>query len=195
MPWDLELSRWIRSLHIPGDLHKFLQLTESIAHFLTCCWLFACLAWVDIGKRRILGIGWCFVLFGGGIANLFKGVIPRVRPHALEKMPLALQPQNNLDIWGTPFSGSWFDESNRSFPSGHSATAISVAIALSIIYPRGKWFIFPLAICACFQRVECGAHYVSDVFLGISIALICSQFFWPRMFAQPSLLAHEKSTA
>ncbi|XZE45464.1 phosphatase PAP2 family protein [Pirellulaceae bacterium SH467] len=181
LPWDLELSYWFRSLKIPGDLNKFIQMSEAFAHFLTIAFVFGCLLWTDVRNRSRLLIGLAFVLLCGAIANAAKGIVPRVRPNAIDLLPIELAPDHSLDVWGTPLSGSWFDEHFRSFPSGHSATAMAVAIALTTVYPRGKWFFVSLAVVASVQRVESASHYFSDVLSGVAITLFTGLFFWPRV--------------
>lgn len=185
LPWDLELSYWFRSLNIPGDLNKFIQMSEAFAHFLTIAFVFGCLLWTDVRNRLKLTIGIVFIVVCGVVANAAKGIVPRVRPNAVDLLPIELLPNHSLEVWGKPFSGSWFDEHFRSFPSGHSATAMAVAIALTAVYPRGKWFFISLAIMASVQRIESASHYFSDVLFGVAITLLIGLFFWPRV--QPKI--------
>jgi membrane-associated phospholipid phosphatase len=81
-----------------------------------------------------------------------------------------------------PWSGSWFEEAVRSFPSGHSATAVALAIALSWIYPRGRWVFAVLAFMACLQRLVSGAHFLSDIMAGSDIAVLVSLVFYRYTF-------------
>lgn len=66
--------------------------------------------------------------------------------------------------------------SGSSFPSAHTATAFSLATALSIKYP--KWYVIaPSAVWACsvgFARMNEGVHYPSDVFAGALIGTGCA---------------------
>ncbi|WP_321334176.1 phosphatase PAP2 family protein [uncultured Bacteroides sp.] len=63
-----------------------------------------------------------------------------------------------------------------SFPSAHTASAFSLATALSIKYP--KWYVIaPSALWACsvgFSRMNEGVHYPSDVFAGAVIGTGCA---------------------
>ena len=67
-------------------------------------------------------------------------------------------------------------EDSPSFPSGHTAAAFSLAISLSITYP--KWYVIaPSAIWACgvgFARINQGVHYPSDVLTGAAIGVGCA---------------------
>jgi len=65
--------------------------------------------------------------------------------------------------------------SSASFPSGHTATAFSLATSLSIRY--SKWYVIaPSYIWACsvgFARMNEGVHYPSDIFAGAVIGSGC----------------------
>ncbi|WP_321519388.1 phosphatase PAP2 family protein [uncultured Bacteroides sp.] len=66
--------------------------------------------------------------------------------------------------------------SSASFPSGHTATAFSLATSLSLRY--SKWYVIaPSYIWACsvgFARMNEGVHYPSDIFAGAVIGSGCA---------------------
>jgi membrane-associated phospholipid phosphatase len=108
-----------------------------------------------------------FVILSAVVANAAKYIIPRHRPHTLDD----LWPSSTWETFGSPFTKSWFDESVRSFPSGHTATAVAMAIGLSYVYPRGRAVFFFMAILASLQRLFSGAHFASDILTGLTITL------------------------
>jgi undecaprenyl-diphosphatase len=59
-----------------------------------------------------------------------------------------------------------------SFPSGHSAAAMSVAFGYSIAFPSLAVVLLPLAFLVGMSRVCLGVHYPSDVFVGQLIAAL-----------------------
>lgn len=71
-----------------------------------------------------------------------------------------------------------------SFPSGHTATAFALALALCLRYPR--WYVIgPAALWACsvgLSRMNEGVHYPTDVLagavLGVGLTLACC--YWLR---------------
>ena len=71
--------------------------------------------------------------------------------------------------WLPPLTGN---EDMQSFPSGHTATAVGLAIALTMLYPRGWWLFGILAILAATQRIDSQAHYLSDVLAGAAISFL-----------------------
>ncbi|HVX87094.1 MAG TPA: phosphatase PAP2 family protein [Phycisphaerae bacterium] len=53
-----------------------------------------------------------------------------------------------------------------SWPSGHSTLAFSLAAALTVLSPRGKWLFIVLAALCAVTRVVMQAHFWSDVAFG-----------------------------
>ena len=186
VPWDLEISQAVRKTKIPGDLRRFIYLMEIFAHTLGCILILGTLLWIDEKNRKKIWNASMFVLFCGILANLAKYVIPRNRPSTFDLEPWNLlnpdrDPQakaiSSWEIWGQPFTESWFDETVRSFPSGHAATAVAMAIGLTYVYPKGKPLFLLMASLAALQRLVAGAHYLSDILVSFALTILVA-FAW-----------------
>ena len=80
----------------------------------------------------------------------------------------------------------------QSFPSGHTATAVGLAVALACAYPRGRWFFAGMALLAACQRVGDGHHFLSDTLAGASVAFLWCGVITPWLTsssAPPMMLA------
>jgi len=168
---DLQASIWARQKNFSGDLEKTIQLSEAFAHGSGVITIFLVLLCVDINNRKRLWNVAAYVLVVGVLANIAKYFLPRLRPNSGVEI---------IDIYSTwlpAFTGIGRRSLELSFPSGHSATTVALAIALTMIYPRGKWLFATLALMAIWQRVYSGAHYPSDCLAGAGIALIIA-YLW-----------------
>ncbi len=172
-PVDVALTAWIRQDRIRGDLERLVMLGEVFGNGLSVLCVIMTAAAIDqrgwrITPRLLLGA------FGAGLlADICKTFVARWRPNA------DFRPVGFRDSFVGWFPWIWQDELptawNRglqSFPSGHSATAVGLALALSIFYPRATWWFIILAILAAFQRIESRAHYLSDTLAGAALACL-----------------------
>ncbi len=96
--------------------------------------------------------------------NLIKMCIARVRPRNFNFDGTVFDTFQGL-FWG-PGGGT----ANQSFPSAHTTVAIAFGLALAAVFPRGRWLFMTLAILVALQRIECGAHYLSDTLFAASLA-------------------------
>lgn len=92
-----------------------------------------------------------------GLATVtLKSVISRARPY--EEMAGCVD--HRIDL------GSCV-----SMPSGHTATAFSMARVLAHQYPEQRWLWYGLALLVGWSRVETGNHWPSDVVAGALLGL------------------------
>jgi len=63
-----------------------------------------------------------------------------------------------------------------SFPSGHTMTAVSIALVISYFYPSLEGVLVFLALNIAISRIVLGMHFLSDVLAGIvlGVALGCT---------------------
>ncbi|HVT27112.1 MAG TPA: phosphatase PAP2 family protein [Lacipirellulaceae bacterium] len=121
-------------------------------------------------------------LGGGLLADIAKMCVARSRPHSTDLAVATFSSTFHgiLPLLSAP-SGL------QSFPSGHSATAIGLAVALCLIYPRGRWFFGILAVTVASIRVILHAHFPTDVAAGLMLggtwAFICYRGFAAPVFA------------
>ncbi|MCE9547881.1 MAG: phosphatase PAP2 family protein [Planctomycetia bacterium] len=115
-------------------------------------------------KRRWAWPRLVMMSLGAGLsANIVKLFLARTRPKYCAM---------GTDVWHTFGKFLAFGKGGshqQSFPSSHTATAVGLAVALSTLYPRGRWLFFALAaLCGC-QRIAFQAHFTSDVCWGAAL--------------------------
>lgn len=188
-----------------GDLRKFLDVTEVYAHGMGVMMILVTVWVLDPSSSRKLPRAAACAFGSGVIAQLAKQLLPRIRP-------------NEFDYSGDVFSsfpGFWSADLDavagpvgraiQSFPSGHAATAVGLAFALSWLYPRGKYLFAAIAVLAAVQRVEASAHFVSDTLVGAAIGCVIAgccldERLAGRWFSRferapgPSAAAHDAAT-
>lgn len=100
------------------------------------------------------------VLFSGGGVAVAKMATGRARPSA------GLGPHD----WSGPRTGP---DGRLSFPSGHSATAFSVATVLARSYPDGAvpYVAYGAAVLTGYARLESDDHWASDVWAGAAAGI------------------------
>ncbi len=110
------------------------------------------------------------VAVSGLVADLLKFIFGRARP-------LLLFDQGLFGCAGFRYEHAW-----TSFPSGHSATGLSVAITLSLLQPRFRplFLVFGLAVAA--SRVILTQHYLSDVLAGSMLGAATTIILYQRYF-------------
>jgi undecaprenyl-diphosphatase len=108
----------------------------------------------------------------GLFVTIVKGFIGRMRPSELG--PFAYSPWS----WQHKFA---------SLPSGHSAAAFALAIALGLLWPKARVPVWIFAAVIGLSRIVIHAHFVSDVvaaaFVGGFGAILVRNWFAARRLA------------
>lgn len=114
------------------------------------------------------------VVISGLVVDVIKIIAGRMRPELL------------IDHQQYGFTGLQFefDSLFYSFPSGHSATAFSFFIALSLLVPKYKLIFILMAVLVALSRIILVHHYLSDVLVGSAIGTITAYWMYYRYYLQ-----------
>ena len=139
--------------------------SEAFAHALGVGLVALAVYLLDPARRaaipRLLTMSW-----GAGLtADLLKLSIRRLRPREFDYVG------GVFDTFG-PLWNVGHGHGGQGFPSAHAASAVGLAVALCWLYPRGRFLFVGLAALACLQRIETGAHFLSDVLAGAAIGYL-----------------------
>lgn len=96
-------------------------------------------------------------ILSGITAQIIKHLVGRPRPRLAEK--------------GVFHFGTTFESGLDSFPSGHTSTAMAVALVLSLYYPKASPLFFALAAFIAAGRLFAGSHFPSDILGGIIVGV------------------------
>ena len=161
---DLPVARWFEAGQAKVA-DKLLQLSEVFGHGLGAVAILLTVAVLDPARRWALPRLVLASLGAGLVANGGKLLVARLRPHHAE---LARGAGETFLGW-LPLGGGRSYE--QGCPSAHTATAVGLAIGLAWLYPRGRWWFATLAGLVALQRVEAGAHFLSDAVWGSALGV------------------------
>lgn len=126
----------------------------------------------DVAAQRVLFVFTAIVLSGLSV-DVLKAVAARWRPIAYFAEP-------------SRFGFALFEIGHEinSFPSGHAATALAVACALTRLFPRRRVLWIAAGALVAASRVIVGKHFPGDVlagaWFGVVITLALSRTVWFR---------------
>jgi undecaprenyl-diphosphatase len=159
--FDLAAFRWLRAHHSPL-LDSIMAGLSDIARGGAIWIALACLVALLQPRRWravvqvVLAIVVAFLLTD----YLAKPYFNRSRPFEMDA---------SSRVYG-------YKPTTRSFPSGHSASAIAGVCALARLAPEARSIFWIFAALVAFSRVYLGVHYPADVIAGALLGLAVGKF-------------------
>lgn len=172
LPLDRPVASWMREHGVVEWLAARRTLVDIVKapgnYVMTLALALALWAWHE---RKVHAAG--LVALSGltaAVSALLKWGVGRTRPFKLgegfdQPAAFVFQPFR----WGLP---GLFDQTDLSFPSGHTCVAFATAAALAILLPRWRWVFYGLAGLVGMERVAGNSHYVSDVIGAAGLAVV-----------------------
>lgn len=169
---DLSLARALVGGHLPGDLRRVLTWSEAFAHGLGVALIAVVAVVLDSARRSRWPRVLCMAYGAGLLANVVKLIIGRYRPRHFLTLDIESPAVGDTFAGFAAWLANGLDHTVQSFPSAHTATAFGFAVGLTRVYPRAGWLFLCLATLSAAQRLESGAHFLSDVAAGAAIGLL-----------------------
>lgn len=150
---------------IARDLSRIGDSSWSIPLFAAAALFFTAIGSVLTGAGAALTKAWrnasffvlCCLVSSGLATIIFKSIIGRARPDVAG--------EGNLAFHHFTHSSDW-----ASFPSGHTTTAMALAFALGLVFPKARGAFIAIAVMVAASRVILGVHWVSDTIAGTLVA-------------------------
>jgi undecaprenyl-diphosphatase len=111
------------------------------------------------------------LLLGGPIAIAARGALATLVISHLVVQVVKRTVGRPRPSRGLPVAALIAEPDRFSFPSGHAAAAMSVALMYGVAFPLAAPLLLLLALVVGFSRVILGVHYPGDVVAGQAIAL------------------------
>ncbi|MBI5760824.1 MAG: glycosyltransferase [Planctomycetales bacterium] len=184
---DVPVSIWLPQRHLLNFMDDFLQVFESFGDAVGIIVFGVALFMLDVRRRFTLVRVMLAALGSGVMADVVKLLVSRSRPYDWNYQGGVFDTFQGL----LPFVGA--GAGGQSFPSAHVATSMGFALAIGSVYPRGRWLFFFVTALVGLQRVEVGAHFVSDACFGAAVACLTSLFVF-RMKSLGLLFNHLERT-
>jgi undecaprenyl-diphosphatase len=118
-------------------------------------------------RRGLLVVG--SAALGGGLAQLVKLLVRRLRPGAAEGEYL-------FRAWSDPP----FSSPGLGMASSHAGVAFGALTMLGLLFPRTRPLCFTLAAACALSRVLAGAHFLSDVTAAAALGIAAAVLLWRR---------------
>lgn len=157
---DLPVAAVAKAGNHPRWVSELLENAEPFGHGIGATLIVIGIYALDGARRRDFPRLLAGSIGAGLVANVLKLFVVRTRPRDITTLPES--------IWQT-FGGLWSagqGNGAQSFPSAHTATAVGLAVMLSHRHPQARWYFASMATLVAVQRVQCSAHFPSDVFAG-----------------------------
>lgn len=172
LPFDVSLARLFEAEITPGELRAIFSRAEFFGHAYGVIGIAVTIWFLDPPRRTRIG-QFVFAALGAGLAaDGIKLLVWRIRPcHSnwnVDDGSISLAFSNYQ-------SGEWdslLESANHSFPSAHTAVAFAAAMVLAKLYPQARVWFWTLAIFVLMNRIDGGAHYLSDAFCGGIVGLV-----------------------
>ncbi|MDA0658982.1 MAG: phosphatase PAP2 family protein [Planctomycetota bacterium] len=176
---DLPLARYCMAKNLPGVVREFFERGESYGHACGVILIsFTVLFVTKYGWRQAWQLS-AIALAAGIAADVVKILFFRIRPCRMDPAIVSIRdtflgflPWRN----GMEQSYSLLETSYHSLPSAHVATAVALSCCLTTLFPRGRWWFLALAALTAGNRIDGGAHFLSDTLWGAALGWIVGQY-------------------
>ena len=180
---DIQAALWFHSLGKGWPYELFEKITlfgDSLYYIVGGMLLFM----VFRNNKKHLASSGLFLVFSVAASGLAADLIKYITGRARPKLYFSKQ------LFGFDFF-RW-EHAWTSFPSGHSATALTVGMFLALLFPRWRFYWFFGAVIVAFSRIFLSQHYISDVIAGSFLGIVSTLLLYNYCFKSKLDVSEQK---
>ncbi|GAA0530988.1 hypothetical protein FHS83_002624 [Rhizomicrobium palustre] len=162
--------------HVSLSFHTFLNKTTHLAkaaHWLALSVVVAAVTGVMLHGGNTSPL--IHTAFEASVAFILALGLGTIIIHTCKFFLGRRRPRDELEMGLYGFIPFGFKLKHNSFPSGHALTIFCVAVVATALFPQGAVVWFALAFWLAITRALLTAHFLSDVFVGAGIGLLCAR--------------------
>jgi len=170
---DIRTALWFNSLEKNWLYELFKKITlfgDSLCYLLGGMLLFV----IFRNKKAYTAYSGLFLFSSVAASGLTVDLIKYIAGRARPKLYFSEQ------LFG--FDLFRWEQAWTSFPSGHSATALSVAMFFALLFPRLRFAALFAGTMVAFSRVYLSQHYISDVIAGSFMGIVSTLLLYNHFF-------------
>lgn len=180
---DVPLARWIDDYAWPSWVVRLLDATRFYGTVGGLAVILLFLGFILRRRRWTIPRIASMAAGGGAVATIAKLFVLRPRPNAL---PIDSSAYDYAWIWSfdpTLSRVASFEPAMRAFPSATLAMATALTAGLWVVVPRLRWVGLICCLGTMLHRLQCNAHFVSDLLGSAAIGL-----WWAYICFHPKLM-------
>lgn len=173
--------------HVSLGFHRFLIRTTHLAkaaHWLTVAIIAVAVSWSLQRASEHSGQNSAVITraFQSALAFILALGLGTIVIHTAKLLLGRRRPRDELELNLYGFIPFGFNLKHNSFPSGHALTIFCVAVIATTLLPQAALLWFALALWLALTRALLTAHFLSDVFIGAGIGLLCARIVLVNWF-------------
>ena len=170
---DIQAAMWFHAFDNTLSYKVFSKITlfgDSLGYLVCGLLIFI----VFLNRKPVIAYFGLFLFSTVAVSGLSADLVKYIAGRARPKLYFSEQ------LYGFDFF-HW-EYAWTSFPSGHSATAMSVAMLLATLYPRWRFAALFCGILIAFSRMFLSQHYISDVIAGSYLGIVSTVLLYNLYF-------------
>lgn len=170
LQWDIKVYQWVHQTDLSDNVFwSCITLIGNLHYQLLVLGIAVCVfywAKQKIAVRQTIAIG-VTLMATEALVQLLKLAFGRPRPYMFPQY----------------YDFQWLEGAYdfRGFPSGHTATAVALALILSQLFPRWRFLFIFVAVLVGVSRLALDKHWLADILLSVALGGLFAYLVFPEL--------------